>query len=64
MIQNTELLACKVSLRYPGDSEVSDGDSDNDGGGVEEDDENSVTNSISPVSTTVLLTIVKKSTIY
>jgi len=34
-IQNTELLACVVSFHFPGDSEDSDGGSDNDGDGDE-----------------------------
>jgi hypothetical protein len=60
-VQNTELLACAVSFQFRGDSKDSDGGSDNDGGGDEED-ENNITNSLSPYSTEVLLTTIKEPT--
>jgi hypothetical protein len=62
-IKNTELLVCVVSFQFPGDSEYGDGGSDNDGGSDEEDDENSITNSLSPYSTAMLLTIIKQPVI-
>jgi hypothetical protein len=58
-IQNTELLACAVSFQFPGDSEDSDGGSDNGVCGDKEDDENRITDSSSPYSTAVLLTVIK-----
>ena len=53
-IQNAELLPCAVSFQFPGGSEYCDWGNDNEHCGDEEDDENRITNNLSPYSTAVL----------